>query len=133
LALGPLGEIPVEEDEEALHLGLESLWARTRQKISKAGPARTRSLAPRIQFPTRETHLLVVGVVNLLDHGVELVAHSLGRDAGCGRLEVLLVVRRERWSASLVPIFSLDTSLIWMRVELQGKNRDPVPVLEEAP
>lgn len=42
------------------------------------------------------SHFLVFGIIDLLDHGVELVTHSLGGYTGSGSFEVLLFVHQVR-------------------------------------
>lgn len=42
----------------------------------------------------RETHLLLLGVRDTVDHVVELVPHGLGCDTGGSRTEVLLIESR---------------------------------------
>ena len=81
LALGALGEVPAEEEEERLHLDLEVLQMRCRSASMRWGTAKCGS------------HLLLYGVglvvANRLDQVAELIAHRLGRHTRRGRLEVL--------------------------------------------
>ena len=74
--LGLLDEISVEEGEKTLHLGIEDLW---KVFMSLRHPHRPRSPA----------HLLLERILDISDHSVELVAHSLGSYTRGGALEIL--------------------------------------------
>jgi len=87
LTLSALSEVSVEEDEERLHLGFESLAKLKTFRISFEEMRAGRE---------KKTHLFVFGIIDLLNHGVELVTHSLGGNTGSGSLEVLSFVHRVR-------------------------------------
>jgi hypothetical protein len=77
VALGPFGEVLVEEEEERVHLRLKGLFP---PLLSQCNQRRAQR---------RNTYLPVLGVFNLPHEPVELVAHRLCGDTSRGRLEIL--------------------------------------------